>query len=117
LPSGNISSASKHTAITVNELLRKSFARHIPVVGRAALVGEVFTRKIFGALQDLSEKEARILLERALIDPEVAETLILSKTLPQRAITKRINAHLINIGAKERKDIKNNPEQTISQGQ
>ena len=101
LPQGSDTAQNINLAQNVNALTARLFALQRKVVSKSFLIAERVVRKL-AKQRDLQSKEnIRALMENALFNPEIAETLImLSRNVPNEIITKRLRSHLISLGIK-----------------
>lgn len=90
---------SSGVGLTLNQLLSRFYAVARGVVSARFVASEVGLRMTNRFLGDLTSKQAGALLERALIDPEVAKDIMVRIT-PENEVemTRKLRTHLVNLG-------------------
>lgn len=107
LPAGSDTFQNLKLSQNVNAITARIFAVQRKVVSKSFIIAERIAR-FWAKGRELESKEAlRALMEDAIFNPEVAETLImLSKNVDEKIITKRIRSHLASIGFRDKKEEK-----------
>ena len=102
LPSGSDTFQNIKLAQNVNAITARLFALQRKVVSKSFLVAERIARWFASGRELASKEKLRALMEDALFNPDIAETLIMmSKNVDEKIITKRLRGHLASIGAED----------------
>ena len=101
------------TLYTISNLVSRYYALKRGIVGRAYLVTEGAARRIGMTLNRFNDEKARVLINRALLDPEVAETILMIGNKSPQLVNIRLRAHFIDMGLEAKDQVTEEPPQRV----